>query len=159
MAGWECGALIKTSATMCFRLRPAPSRCCRVIPLTPLLSCWLKLQQRPLANESFSRDWLVPEPSCRSTCRCLLCARFSLIPDRHVLPTDKPGKSLLHEAAAFGLHHLTAQLVSKGLDVNGVDPVNGWTPVHYACHNGCGLPIISLHLSIVLAAVQCDMSP
>ncbi|CAN0448249.1 unnamed protein product, partial [Scytosiphon promiscuus] len=49
---------------------------------------------------------------------------------------DKPGKSLLHEAAALGLHHLTAQLMSKGLDVNGVDPENGWTPVHYACHNG-----------------------
>ncbi|CAN0344465.1 unnamed protein product, partial [Laminaria digitata] len=49
---------------------------------------------------------------------------------------DKPGKSLLHEAAALGLHHLTAQLMAKGLDVNGVDPENGWTPVHYACHNG-----------------------
>lgn len=49
---------------------------------------------------------------------------------------DKPGKNLLHEAAALGLHHLTAQLMSKGLNVNGVDPYNGWTPVHYACHNG-----------------------
>lgn len=55
-----------------------------------------------------------------------------------VLPvfSGKAGKSLLHEAAALGLHHLTAQLVSKGLDVDGVDPENGWTPVHYACHNG-----------------------
>lgn len=52
------------------------------------------------------------------------------------LLSGKPGKSLLHEAAALGLHHLAAQLVSKGLDVDGVDPANGWTPVHYACHNG-----------------------
>ncbi|CAM9626482.1 unnamed protein product [Ectocarpus sp. 6 AP-2014] len=52
------------------------------------------------------------------------------------LNQDQPGKSILHEAAALGLHHLSAQLVSKGLDVNGVDPQNGWTPVHYACHNG-----------------------
>lgn len=49
---------------------------------------------------------------------------------------DIPGKSLLHDAAALGLHHLTAQLVSRGLDVNGVDPDNGWSPVHYACHHG-----------------------
>ncbi|CAN0143410.1 unnamed protein product [Scytosiphon promiscuus] len=52
------------------------------------------------------------------------------------LNAGEPGKSFLHEAAALGLHHLTAQLVSKGLDVNGVDPENGWTPVHYACKNG-----------------------
>ncbi|CAM9488020.1 unnamed protein product [Ectocarpus sp. 4 AP-2014] len=52
------------------------------------------------------------------------------------LNQDQPGKSILHEAAALGLHHLSAQLVSKGLDVNGVDPQNGWTPVHYACHYG-----------------------
>ncbi|CAM9640707.1 unnamed protein product, partial [Ectocarpus sp. 12 AP-2014] len=52
------------------------------------------------------------------------------------LNQDQPGKSILHEAAALGLHHLSAQLVSKGLDVNGVDQQNGWTPVHYACHNG-----------------------
>ncbi|CAM9764815.1 unnamed protein product [Ectocarpus fasciculatus] len=52
------------------------------------------------------------------------------------LNQDQPGKSILHEAAALGLHHLSMQLVSKGLDVNGVDPQNGWTPVHYACHNG-----------------------
>ncbi|CAM9567205.1 unnamed protein product, partial [Choristocarpus tenellus] len=45
------------------------------------------------------------------------------------------GKSLLHEAASLGLHYLTAQLVHR-LDVNGVDPVNGWSPLHYACHNG-----------------------
>lgn len=48
----------------------------------------------------------------------------------------QPGKSLLHDAAALGLHHLAAQFVSKGLDVDDVDPENGWTPVHYACHNG-----------------------
>eukprot|EP00903_Cladosiphon_okamuranus_P012766 g11934.t1 len=52
------------------------------------------------------------------------------------LKDDRQGKSLLHEAAALGLHHLAAQLVSKGLDVDAVDPENGWTPVHYACHNG-----------------------
>lgn len=50
--------------------------------------------------------------------------------------SGRPGKNILHEAAALGLHHLTMQLVSKGLDVDGVDPENGWTPVHYACHNG-----------------------
>lgn len=49
---------------------------------------------------------------------------------------DKAGKSLLHEAAALGLHHLTAQLVARELDVNGADPENGWSPVHYACNNG-----------------------
>lgn len=56
---------------------------------------------------------------------------------RALLTTSgRPGKSILHEAAALGLHHLAMQLVSKGLDVDGVDPENGWTPVHYACHNG-----------------------
>ncbi|CAM9497842.1 unnamed protein product, partial [Discosporangium mesarthrocarpum] len=51
------------------------------------------------------------------------------------LGQGKPGKSLLHAAAELGLHHLTQQLVSRGLDVNGKDPANGWSPLHYACHN------------------------
>lgn len=48
---------------------------------------------------------------------------------------DKDGFHAMHLAAAGGRYNIITHLVNKGVSLDVKNPINGWTPLHYAVRN------------------------